>query len=55
MSLIDKIQIDLDRERYFLQKLKDRVEKNFLKNFIIFWQERNRLIDLQELLITFLW
>ena len=38
MSQMDENRIDLDREGYFFEIFKDRVESNSLKNFNTYWQ-----------------
>ena len=54
MNQMDKNQIDLETEQtIFIEIFKDRVENNSLKNFNTYWQQRNRLIVLQKLLVTF--
>ena len=50
---MDEIQIDLDREDYFLPEIKVERVNNSLKNFTIYWQQINWPIVLQKLLITF--
>ena len=38
---MDEIQIDLDREDYFLPEIKVERVNNSLKNFTIYWQQIN--------------
>ena len=46
---MDEIQIDLDREDYFLPEIKVERVNNSLKNFTIYWQQINWPIVFAEI------
>ena len=52
MSQMNKIQIGVDREDYFLQEI-HWVDDNSFENFTTYWQQQDWEIIVQQLLVTF--
>ena len=54
MSQMNENHTDVDTEKtIFFKKLKHWVENNSFKNFTTYWEQQNRAIILQKLLVIF--